>query len=79
MTTGRFFLWLSLTVFLGGLFPGISFATTAQEIENLIRDEKASLDKLKRRIKKREKEISKMGKKESKFLKTLGALDNKKK
>jgi len=59
--------------------PVYSKDPSEEEIEKLIQDEKTELENLKRKIEKQAREISTMGKKESKILETLETLDNKKK
>ena len=58
--------------------PVYSKDPTQQEIEKLIDEEKSELEHLKSKIQKQAREISSMGKKESKILTTLETLDNKK-
>jgi len=59
--------------------PAYSGDPSEEQIEKLIQDEKSELELLKKKIKKQAKDISSMGKKESKVLETLETLDNKKK
>lgn len=59
--------------------PAYSMDPSEEEIEKLIQEEKSDLEKLKNKIKKQGREISTMGKKETKILKTLESLANKKK
>ena len=59
--------------------PVFSKEPSEKEIEVLIEEEKNELENLKKKIKKQARDISSMGKKESKILHTLETLDNKKK
>jgi len=64
------FIWVS---------PVYSSDPSEKEIEKLIQDEKSELESLKKKIKKQAREISTMGKRESRILKTLRTLDIKRK
>lgn len=73
-------LFLLCCVVIGlGVRPAYPEDPSEQEIGQMIDDEKSELEQLKSKIKKQAREISSMGKKESKILKTLESLDDKKK
>ncbi len=59
--------------------PAFSKDPSEVQIEKLIEEEKSELEILKKKIKKQARDISSMGKKESKILHTLETLDDKKK
>lgn len=78
MIAVRLFILFFILIGVWGV-SGYAGEPSEKEIEKLIQGEKSELELLKKKIKKQAREISSMGKKESKILKTLGKLDIKKK
>ena len=72
---------LLVLLILSGSWAGSASADdpSEKEIEKLIREEKSELETLKKKIDKQGREISSMGKKEIRILKTLGTLEGQKK
>lgn len=58
---------------------GYAKGKTSQQVEKLLKEEKNELNLLKRKLKKQEKKLSSLGKKESSVLQTLESLRNRKK
>ncbi len=70
----------ALTVFFGGMaVPSYSKEKASSQVENLLEQEKGELEALRKKIEKQDRELSRIGKEETRILKTLRHLEDRKK
>ncbi len=69
-----------MTVFFGGMaVPSYSKEKASSQVENLLEQEKGELEALRKKIEKQDRELSRIGKEETRILKTLRHLEDRKK